>query len=210
VRQLQRRLRRLGFAPGPVDGLFGPLTHAAVQRFQWEHALVGDGVVGPKTKKPLLARPVARDGRRSRSGRPERAAPERRAPDRPPAAEAPPPRAPAPDITDAPREPGEPLRSDGPAPEVAAGLGALAMAVLLSGAWLLARRRRGRTTAGYREDGDGSSANGLRFGMVCAALLAAFSMGAAAGAVFATQATPGDSEPEAASVETIPQSQSAP
>src|SRR5689334_11616286 len=34
VRILQRRLTAAGFAPGPVDGLYGPRTAAAVLRFQ--------------------------------------------------------------------------------------------------------------------------------------------------------------------------------
>src|SRR3954471_9452917 len=39
VRVLQHRLRRLGERPGPVDGLFGPLTEGAVTRFQERHGL---------------------------------------------------------------------------------------------------------------------------------------------------------------------------
>jgi peptidoglycan hydrolase-like protein with peptidoglycan-binding domain len=34
VRTVQRTLARLGWQPGPVDGLFGPRTEAAVVRFQ--------------------------------------------------------------------------------------------------------------------------------------------------------------------------------
>jgi peptidoglycan hydrolase-like protein with peptidoglycan-binding domain len=34
VEALQRRLARLGFAPGPVDGVYGPQTTAAVEAFQ--------------------------------------------------------------------------------------------------------------------------------------------------------------------------------
>ena len=34
VRVVQRTLRRLGWQPGPVDGLYGPRTEAAVTRFK--------------------------------------------------------------------------------------------------------------------------------------------------------------------------------
>ena len=34
VRTLQRRLHALGQQPGPIDGLYGTLTEAAVKRFQ--------------------------------------------------------------------------------------------------------------------------------------------------------------------------------
>ncbi len=33
-RQVQAALRRLNFYQGPVDGKFGPLTRAAIRRFQ--------------------------------------------------------------------------------------------------------------------------------------------------------------------------------
>jgi peptidoglycan hydrolase-like protein with peptidoglycan-binding domain/DNA invertase Pin-like site-specific DNA recombinase len=49
VRTLQRRLRRAGERPGPIDGRFGPLTEAAVLRFQRREGLAVDGVVGPLT-----------------------------------------------------------------------------------------------------------------------------------------------------------------
>src|SRR5688500_4495857 len=39
VRALQRRLRTLGHEPGPIDGLYGPLTEAAVERFQMARGL---------------------------------------------------------------------------------------------------------------------------------------------------------------------------
>ena len=58
VQALQRRLRRAGFSPGPVDGRYGPLTEAAVARFQAAHGLAVSGIAGPVT----LAR-LARDTR---------------------------------------------------------------------------------------------------------------------------------------------------
>jgi peptidoglycan hydrolase-like protein with peptidoglycan-binding domain len=55
VRALQRRLRSLGQRPGPVDGRFGPLTEAAVERLQRDSGLSVDGIVGPQTRRALNA-----------------------------------------------------------------------------------------------------------------------------------------------------------
>jgi peptidoglycan hydrolase-like protein with peptidoglycan-binding domain len=55
VRALQRRLRSLGQRPGPVDGRFGPLTEAAVERLQSDSGLSVDGIVGPQTRRTLNA-----------------------------------------------------------------------------------------------------------------------------------------------------------
>ena len=63
VKTLQRSLRRLGWAPGPVDGLFGPRTESAVRRFQTARGLTADGVAGPATWRTLgraLERPLSR------------------------------------------------------------------------------------------------------------------------------------------------------
>lgn len=53
VRALQVRLRAAGESPGPVDGLFGPLTEAAVRHFQARDGLAMDGLVGPHTQTAL-------------------------------------------------------------------------------------------------------------------------------------------------------------
>jgi peptidoglycan hydrolase-like protein with peptidoglycan-binding domain/DNA invertase Pin-like site-specific DNA recombinase len=53
VRALQQRLHRLGYEPGPIDGLYGRLTEAAVKRFQHAGELSADGVVGPRTRRTL-------------------------------------------------------------------------------------------------------------------------------------------------------------
>jgi DNA invertase Pin-like site-specific DNA recombinase/peptidoglycan hydrolase-like protein with peptidoglycan-binding domain len=49
VREVQRRLTRLGYHTGPVDGLYGPLTRSAVQWFQIKHGLRPTGVVAAAT-----------------------------------------------------------------------------------------------------------------------------------------------------------------
>ncbi len=55
VQTLQRRLRALGQQPGPVDGLFGPLTESAVYGLQRDTGLAADGIVGPQTRRVLNA-----------------------------------------------------------------------------------------------------------------------------------------------------------
>ncbi len=39
--------------PGPLDGIYGPKTEAAVKRFQSDRRLVVDGIVGPNTWRKL-------------------------------------------------------------------------------------------------------------------------------------------------------------
>jgi peptidoglycan hydrolase-like protein with peptidoglycan-binding domain/DNA invertase Pin-like site-specific DNA recombinase len=59
VRRLQRQLRSLEMRPGPVDGLYGPLTAAAVARFQRERGFRPDGVAWPGTRRAIAARRLA-------------------------------------------------------------------------------------------------------------------------------------------------------
>lgn len=49
VRYLQESLAKLGYNPGPIDGIFGPLTEQAVKAFQTNKHLMVDGIVGNKT-----------------------------------------------------------------------------------------------------------------------------------------------------------------
>jgi len=54
VRALQDALKRLDAPgsptdPGPVDGIFGPRTRAAVRAYQSDHGISVDGVVGDRT-----------------------------------------------------------------------------------------------------------------------------------------------------------------
>jgi hypothetical protein len=54
VAQLQQRLNEEGADPAlEVDGVFGPLTEAAVKVFQTAHGLEPDGIVGPLTRAAL-------------------------------------------------------------------------------------------------------------------------------------------------------------
>lgn len=190
VRDVQRLLRRLGEAPGPVDGLYGPLTAAAVQRFQEAHAVVVDGVVGPQTMGRLSA-----ERRKLRQAKLERKSPAGGNPAE--SVEQQPARTPA----GAPqaRSPDQPARaapesSSGPSVALAAAVGGLALVLLLVVVWRLTRRQRERPRR--------QPAAGPRLGLICAALLAAYAIGAASGAVFATHATSDNSpEPSTATAE---------
>lgn len=55
VEVLQKALAALGVNPGPIDGVFGPKTEAAVQRFQKRAGLEADGIAGPKTMGAIEA-----------------------------------------------------------------------------------------------------------------------------------------------------------
>jgi N-acetylmuramoyl-L-alanine amidase len=53
VSGIQARLDNLGYCPGPIDGINGPLTKAAVKRFQSDVGAAVDGIVGPETTRHL-------------------------------------------------------------------------------------------------------------------------------------------------------------
>ena len=53
VKRVQTALKRKGVNAGKVDGVYGPLTVAAVAAFQQMNRLVADGIVGPRTAKKL-------------------------------------------------------------------------------------------------------------------------------------------------------------
>lgn len=54
VAHLQERLKAIGVYDGPVDGVFGPQTEAAVKTAQRNKNLNPDGVVGPVTWSAIL------------------------------------------------------------------------------------------------------------------------------------------------------------
>ncbi len=53
-KRIQRRLAKLGFNPGPIDGIRGRNTVSALKRFQESRGLVADGIVGPITHNALF------------------------------------------------------------------------------------------------------------------------------------------------------------
>src|SRR5258708_10400894 len=53
VKDLQQKLKDLGFDPNGVDGHFGPGTRDAVIAFQQSKGLQADGIAGPNTLAAL-------------------------------------------------------------------------------------------------------------------------------------------------------------
>jgi hypothetical protein len=60
VTLLQHALKSLGYAPGAIDGKYGPSTQRAVARFQGAAKLATDGIVGPKTLAALTQAAAAK------------------------------------------------------------------------------------------------------------------------------------------------------
>jgi peptidoglycan hydrolase-like protein with peptidoglycan-binding domain len=56
VRDLQTRLRRLGYRPGPVDGRLGPRTQGALRWFAIKHGLKPSGIADAPLLRHLRAR----------------------------------------------------------------------------------------------------------------------------------------------------------
>ncbi len=57
VMEVQALLAKIGYDPGPIDGIFGVKTQQAVVKFQRDNGLTPDGIIGPKTYsvlEPLL------------------------------------------------------------------------------------------------------------------------------------------------------------
>ena len=62
VKDLQQKLKDLGFDPNGVDGNFGPGTTAALKAFQQSRGLQADGAAGPATLAALQSGGAARAG----------------------------------------------------------------------------------------------------------------------------------------------------
>ena len=67
VRELQIALQETGNDPGPIDGVFGSQTEAAVRALQAERGIAVDGIVGPITWRNIdefaeFDEPVLREG----------------------------------------------------------------------------------------------------------------------------------------------------
>jgi hypothetical protein len=151
VRALQRILQSLGYACGPVDGLFGTRTQASLQWFQIKHGLRPTGIADAETLRILHLR--------HRAGAPQEAGPRAEAP-----ASSQAPTRPA----NAPRPHPAATPSHGaPAPQRGGqGLGAVPIALLLAAAVALVSllltvgwRRSWRTRA---SDATARLARGLR------------------------------------------------
>ena len=53
VMRVQRVLAAKGYDPGPVDGLFGPRTAAALKAYQRDNGMPASGVLDDKTRRSL-------------------------------------------------------------------------------------------------------------------------------------------------------------
>lgn len=58
VERLQQALSSKGYSVGRVDGIYGPMTEAAVRKFQKDNNLVADGIAGSRTLTVLYGKPA--------------------------------------------------------------------------------------------------------------------------------------------------------
>jgi peptidoglycan hydrolase-like protein with peptidoglycan-binding domain len=49
VRRVQQALQKKGFAPGPIDGVAGPLTKGALRKFQDRYGIDANGEINNQT-----------------------------------------------------------------------------------------------------------------------------------------------------------------
>ncbi|MBV8867547.1 MAG: peptidoglycan-binding protein [Acidobacteriaceae bacterium] len=59
VKNVQQALKDKGVDPGPVDGIDGPQTRAALKKYQTQQNLTADGRIGPKTMDSLGVKEAA-------------------------------------------------------------------------------------------------------------------------------------------------------
>jgi hypothetical protein len=59
IRAEQQALKDKGCDPGPIDGINGPKTEAALREFQRKQNLEPDGRLGPQTRDALGLRPAS-------------------------------------------------------------------------------------------------------------------------------------------------------
>ena len=52
-KQVQQKLKDLGYYKGAIDGIIGKQSKTAIRNFQRDYGLTVDGIVGPKTLKAL-------------------------------------------------------------------------------------------------------------------------------------------------------------
>lgn len=52
-KQVQQKLKNLGYYTGAIDGIIGSKSKSAIKRFQRDYGLVVDGIIGPKTLAAL-------------------------------------------------------------------------------------------------------------------------------------------------------------
>lgn len=57
-REVQKRLKAKGFDPGPIDGIRGRLTNAAIKKFKRSVGLRATSYYGPITEAKLFGKPV--------------------------------------------------------------------------------------------------------------------------------------------------------
>lgn len=53
VMHIQATLKKIGYNPGSIDGIYGTDTKKAVEIFQRNHGLIVDGIIGPNTYRIL-------------------------------------------------------------------------------------------------------------------------------------------------------------
>jgi hypothetical protein len=69
TRDLQERLKALGYNPGIIDGAMGPNTRKAIREFQSANGLLVDGIAGPRTWA-ALDRALTKSGAPAGTSRP--------------------------------------------------------------------------------------------------------------------------------------------